>query len=181
MGTHIDRQLDSAHRQRSWFPRLREMWRSQSGQSLLELALLTPLLLALVLGTIEMGRFAYISILVGNAAHAGATYGAQSIPQSVDTNGIQAAADNDFQNNGQAVASLTVTSSATCGCDNGGTITGAVCSATSNPTAGTCAAGHWVVTVSVTASGSFDSLFGFPGIPKTLAMSSTSSMRVVPE
>ena len=53
---------------------------SPSGQSLLEVALLTPMLLALLLGAIELGRYAYISILVGNAARAGAAYGDTSGP-----------------------------------------------------------------------------------------------------
>lgn len=152
--------------------------RSQSGQSLVEVALLTPLLLALLIGGIELGRYAYIAILVGNAARAGAGYGAQSLVQSVDTTGIQAAADNDFQSNGQNVSDLTVTSSTSCGCDNGGTTTSAVCTTTANASAGTCAAGHWVVTVSVTASGTFNSLFSYPGIPTSIALSKTSTMRV---
>jgi Flp pilus assembly protein TadG len=156
---------------------------SETGQSLLEMALLTPMLLALVLGTIEMGRFAYISILVGNAAHAGAAYAAQSLVQSTclppGPCGIQLAADNDFHDSGQDVTKLTVTSSTSCGCDNGGTITSAVCSTDTNPNAGKCAAGHWVVMVSVTASGKFDSMFGFPVIPSPLNLSSTATMRVV--
>lgn len=49
------------------------------------MALLTPLLLTLLIGIIELGRYAYLSILVGNAARAGAAYGAQSLAQSSDT------------------------------------------------------------------------------------------------
>src|SRR5216683_157093 len=93
--------------------------RSSSGQSLLEVALLTPMLLALLLGVIEMGRYAYISILVGNAARAGAAYGAQNLVLSIDTSGIQTAANNDFQNNGQDTSTLMVNSSTSCGCDTG--------------------------------------------------------------
>ena len=152
---------------------------SQSGQSLVEVALLTPLLLALLIGGIELGRYAYLSILVGNAARAGAAYGAQSLPQSVDTADIQTAADNDFKNNGQNVNTLTVTSTTSCGCDSGGTTTSAVCSTTSNPSAGTCVTGHWVVMVSVTASGTYNSLFSYPGIPSSISVSKTSTMRVV--
>ena len=151
---------------------------SASGQSLLEVALLTPLLLALLLGVIELGRYAYVSILVGSAARAGAAYGAQNLVLSVDTIGIQAAADNDFQNNGQNVASLTISSTVSCGCDANGTITSAVCATQFNGTAGSCAAGHWVVMVSVTASGTFNSLLNYPGIPKTLAVSNTATLRV---
>jgi len=158
--------------------RRRELLRSQSGQSLLELALITPLLLLLAIGGIELGRYAYISILVGNAARAGAAYGAQGLALSADTTGIQTAADNDFQNNGQLVSKLTVTSATSCGCDNGGTTTSALCSTLTNPSAGTCVAGHWVVMVSVTASGTFNSLFNFPGIPTPLSVSRTSTIRV---
>ncbi|HKF52522.1 MAG TPA: TadE/TadG family type IV pilus assembly protein [Candidatus Acidoferrales bacterium] len=152
--------------------------RPQSGQTLLEVALLLPLLLLLLLGVVEMGRYAYISILVGNAARAGAAYGSEGLLKSVDTAGIQAAADNDFVNNGQPVSKLTVSSSTSCGCDSGGTITGALCTTDVNPTAGTCTTGHWVVMVSVTASGTFNSLFNYPGIPASLAVSQTATVRV---
>jgi Flp pilus assembly protein TadG len=145
---------------------------------MLEVALLLPMLLLLALGVIELGRYAFLSILIGNAARAGAAYGAQDLPQSVDTPGIQKAADNDFQNNGQNVNILSVTNSVACGCDNSGTVTTQGCTTSTNPTAGTCASGHWVVMESVTASGTFNSLFNYPGIPKSISVSSTATLRV---
>ena len=159
-------------------PRHPGILRSQSGQSLIEMALLLPFMLVLLLGTIDLGRYAYISILVGNAARAGAAYGAQNLVFSVDTAGIQAAADNDYQNNGQNVSTLTVSSSVSCGCDSGGTVTTSGCSAATNPSAGICTSGHWVVMVSVTASGTYSALFNYPGIPSTMAVSRTVTMRV---
>src|SRR5215470_16489726 len=105
----------------------------QSGQALVELALALPILLILALGVIELGRYAYISILVSNAAHAGAIYGSQGTWSSNDTPGIQNAAYFDFagtndsksttETNGQPMSKLTVTSIQSCGCDSGGTIT----------------------------------------------------------
>ena len=151
---------------------------SPSGQSLLEVALLTPMLLALLLGVIELGRYAYFSILVGNAARSGAAYGAQNLVQSVDGTGIRTAANNDFQNNGQNASSFTVNSATSCGCDSNGTITGAACSTSTNSTAGTCASGHWVVMVSVTATGTFNSLFNYPGVPKSPTVSNTATLQV---
>ena len=151
---------------------------SERGQAMLEVALLLPVLLLLALGVIELGRYMYISILVGNAARAGAAYGAQSLPLSVDTTGIQAAADNDFQNNGQSTASLSLTSSVACGCDSSGTVSAALCSTSTNLTAGTCVTGHWVVMESVTASGTFTSLFNYPGIPPSISVSRTATLRV---
>jgi len=155
--------------------RQRGIRRPQSGQSLVEVALMLPFLLLLLLGVIEVGRFLYIGILVGNAARAGAAYGVQSLVKTVDSVGIQNAADNDFQNNGQNVGNLTVTSSVSCGCDSGGTITTAACTGTG---AGSCAAGQWAVTLTVTASGTFNSLFNYPGIPTSLSISKTAVMQV---
>jgi len=136
--------------------------RSESGQSLVELAILVPLLVLLLMGVIELGRYAQIAILVGNAARAGAAYGAQSLAQSADTNGIKTAAGNDFQNNGQNVSLLTVNSSFTCGCDSGGTVTAEICNG-SGSGLGTCASGsHWVVMLGVQATGTFNSMFKAP-------------------
>lgn len=147
----------------------------QSGQSLLELSLLLPFLLLLTVGVIEVGRFAYISVLVGNAARAGAAYGAQGLAQSVDTAGITAAATNDFQSNGYT--GLTVdTPTDTCQCDSLGTLTSPVsCTGSS---AGICSSGHWIVTLNVTAHGTFNSMFRYPGIARSVTLSSTAKMRV---
>ena len=147
----------------------------QSGQSLVEVALMLPFILLLLLGVIEMGRFAYISILIGNAARAGAAYGSQGLVQSVETGAITTAADNDFQNNGQSVANLTISSFVSCGCDSSGTVATQACTGTG---AGTCAAGHWTVTLTVTATGSFNSLFNYPGIPSSINVTRSSIMRV---
>jgi len=153
------------------------LWRRDAGQSLIEFAIAMPVLLLLLMGVIEMGRFAFISILVGNAARAGAAFGAQNLANSVNVAGIQQAADNDFQNNGQDVSLLNVavTEPPVCGCDNSGAFTSAPCN---GATSGTCLAGHWVVTVSVNASGTFNSIFNYPGVPSSIAVSRTSTLRV---
>ncbi|HXT26073.1 MAG TPA: TadE/TadG family type IV pilus assembly protein [Candidatus Eisenbacteria bacterium] len=160
--------------------------RKQSGQALVELAFMLPILLLLLLGVIEVGRYAYISILIGNAAQAGAFYGAQGNAFSNDTTGISHAAQYDFagatsgtsSTNGQPVGNLSVSSVVACGCDAAGTITAFSCNSITNPSAGTCASGSWVVVVSVTCSGSFSGLFNYPGIPSPVAISKTASMRV---
>jgi Flp pilus assembly protein TadG len=169
-------------RQSGNFPR-------QSGQALVELALVVPVLLVLALGVIEIGRYAYIAILIGNAARAGAAYGSQSNQQSNDTTGIQSAAQYDFAGstsgtpaptNGLAYTTLTVTSTTSCGCDSAGSITTYGCNkAAGNANAGICPAGsRWVVFVSVTASGTFNSLFNYPGIPSSLVISKTATLPV---
>ena len=66
--------------------------RSSRGQSLLELALITPVFLILVLGVIDYGRvyFAYVSVT--NSARTGADYAAGSAEQAADVDAIRAAA-----------------------------------------------------------------------------------------
>lgn len=183
---------------RGCVPREPGLLRSQSGQSLLEVALMLPMLMLLLLGVIEMGRYMYIYILVGNAARAGAAYGSEGVRQSSTKDpGVQTAAQHDYQlvtdpkapggSNGQALGSLTVTWTNVCGCDSGGTLspnppTAPYCNAPpvgSNSTAGSCTGtGHWVVMVSVTASGTYNSLFNYPGIPSPITISRTATMRV---
>ena len=142
----------------------------ERGQSLVELAFVLPVLLLLLVGIIEIGRFAYYSILVANAARAGAQYGAQSLAAAADTTGISNAGTNDAPGI-TAPNTLTVTSTQSCGC-----------STTSLGTCGTtptgCAAGRWLVYVQVTATGSFNSLFSYPGLPKTFAVTRVQQMVV---
>lgn len=151
--------------------------RSQSGQSLVELALLTPILLLLVIGTVEMGRYTSLSILVGNAARAGADYGAQNPTTAGDSAGIKNAAMADLKDISGFKTQPTVTSVFVCGCDNGGTVipspeTFAACAVT-------CSVGaHLVTSVQVTVTGTFSSMFNYPGIPTPLTITSTATERV---
>ncbi len=152
----------------------------ERGQSLIEVALLTPLLAGLLLGVIEIGRYAYISVLVGNAAHAGALYAAQGLAYAYYPPGITAAAKSDYQNNGQNPSTLTVSAPIyACGCESQGVMTPSACSTSASPTAGICATGQdWVETVSVTASGTYKALFNYPWIPSSITVSATSTMNV---
>lgn len=50
--------------------------KSRNGAALVEFALILPLLLMIVLGCIDFGRFAYYYVAVTNAATAGAHFGA---------------------------------------------------------------------------------------------------------
>ena len=157
--------------------------RSESGQSLVELALLTPFLLLMALGVIEIGRYAFISIVVGNAARAGAAYGAQGSAQAGDAAGIQNAAQNDFSSNGLSNAP-TIASSNACWCDNAGALSSPVggtgagnCGSVDPRTA--CPSGqHWVVTLAVTATGTYKAMFKYPAIPSSISLTKTCTMRV---
>jgi Flp pilus assembly protein TadG len=145
---------------------------------LLEVALLLPLLLGLLLGVIEVGRYAYMGILVDNAARAGAAWATESVGNSTNTVGIQQAADNDYQNNGQNPALLTVTSSVACGCDDGSNSTSwaslAACTSTTSCPTGS----QFAVVVTVTATGIFTPLFHYPWTPSQLNVQKQAVMRV---
>ena len=159
--------ISSGHRWRRQKPVLSVRER---GQSLVELAFVLPLLLLLLVGIIEIGRFAFYSILVANAARAGAQYGAQSLATAGDTTGISTAGTNDAPGI-VAPNTLTVSSTQQCGC--------------SSTTLGACGAlaicippDHPLVYVRVQAVGSFNSLFNYPGLPGTLSVTSVNEMRV---
>lgn len=137
------------------------------GQSVVELALILPLILLLLVGVIEIGRFAYYSILVASAARAGAQYGAQSLTTAADQTGIS----NAGQNDGQNVTGLVVTSTQQCGCSGAG-LSGTC------PATGCAAPNHPLVYVKVTATGNFNPLFNYPGVSNAFAVTSVETMRV---
>jgi len=156
----------------------RQIRRPQAGQALLELALLLPLFLLLIMGMVDLGRYMYVYILVSNAARAGAGYGAQSLAQSGDTTGIAAAAQADYANSG-GVSTLSVRSAFSCVCDTSGTLSTQACIST-EATACKAAAGNWIVTLAVTTSGSYNAVFGLPGIPSPITVTNTATMTVAP-
>jgi Flp pilus assembly protein TadG len=147
--------------------------RAEGGQSLLELALVLPMLLLLLVGTIEIGRLAYYSIVVANAARAGAQYGAQNLITAADTPGITTAAGNDA-----GIAGLAVGVTHTCGCT--GTVGGVGGLTPACPAAPPCTLpNHALVYIQVTTTYPFTPLFSYhPWHPAPISLSSTEKMRV---
>ena len=148
----------------------RRCWRGDSGSSLLELALLTPFLLTLMMGIVELGRYAYYSILVANAAREGAQYGAQNVVTAGDAAGIAQAATGDGQSFA-AFASHSVTSAQQCGCSGSSLSTTCPATSCSSPD-------HPLVYEVVTVSGTVNSMTHFPGIPASMSLQNTVKMRV---
>jgi len=145
------------------------MKKSQRGNALVEFAIAIPLLMLIAIGLVETGRYAYFSILVGNAAHAGAEYGAQSLGTASDSAGMTAAAQAD----GQSITGLSITSAGpTCGCFNGTTSTAIACGSSCPLTS------RKITYATVTAHGSFTSLFSYPGIASTHVVDRTATIRV---
>jgi len=139
----------------------------ERGQSVAEIALLTPLLLLMLLGTIEIGRFAYYGIEVSSAARAAVQFGAQSLADSKDVAGITQAAKNDAPE----VPGLNVTATDRCACSN--TPANFVgCPAFA------CTPGHALVFLQVDTSANIKPLFRYPGLPKNFAAKGHAIMRV---
>jgi Flp pilus assembly protein TadG len=143
------------------FPLLRD----ERGASLVELAFVLPLFPLLLFGAIDFGRAFYLSIELAGAAQAAAAYGSQS---PTDTAGIQVAAQDDAPD----VPNLSA-----------GTPTyGTECLDGSNYTADTstkpsCSGNIWVYRVNVTVTGTYSPLIPWPGVPKSMSLSSSASMR----
>ena len=150
-------------------PRVRTLRRAESGQALIEAAILSLLLLSLLIGGIDFGRFAYDGILLGNGARAGVQYGAQNLATANDDAGMQTAATTDAQ----SLSGASAVASQFCTCVPGG---GHVTCGTST----TCPATNPLVYVSVTTSGTFQPWVRFPGIPANLAIARTAVMQVSP-
>ena len=76
-------------------PSLRRIIRGKRGQSLVEFALIAPVLIILMLGTIDYGRvyFAYVSVT--NGARNGAQFASESTTAAADIDGIRTAAIGD--------------------------------------------------------------------------------------
>lgn len=144
--------------------------RSQAGTALLEFVLALPLLMLLLLGAVEIGRYAYFAIQVGNAARAGVQYGAQNGVTALDSSGIVSAAKADGNT---SIAALNVSPTNYCECWDGSSGSSVSCSTATCPTGS-----HVVEYVQVTVSGSVDPLFHYPFLPSTLTVSNTATMRI---
>jgi Flp pilus assembly protein TadG len=144
---------------------MRGLRRADGGSAIAEMAIVAPLIMLLLLGLVEVGRYAQFSILVGNAARAGVQYGAQNLGTADDTAGMQSATLNDAQN----LTGLSATPSQFCRCSDG-------TSSTCQPT--DCAASHRLVYVQVDATGTFQSLLHLPYIPSSQTITSRAVMRV---
>jgi Flp pilus assembly protein TadG len=143
--------------------------RSDIGQAFVELALVMPIFILLLLGAAELGRLAYASIEVTNAARAGVAYGAQNHTTASDVSGIRLAATKD-SGDVTTMAPPAVTQS--CSCSDGTAITCA------NAGTNCINPARIIEYVQVSTSAPVDTVFHFPGIPNTVTMQGQAIMRV---
>ena len=152
----------------SAFEKSRFSWKTlltlgESGSALVETALTFPILIAMLLGAVELGDMACKSTQVTNAARAAAQYAAMNGGGFTDCNntlaggtcsttrGMYLAAKNDAPWVVQRCTSFTVSAANSCSCSDGSAC--AVTAATSTTSASySCTTGKVVVTVAVTTS-----------------------------
>jgi Flp pilus assembly protein TadG len=152
--------------------------KSQAGGALVEFAICIPLLMLILIGLIEIGRLTYFGIQVGNAARAGAQYGALSYANTSGSN-MQIAAQNDGRN---SVANLQTTANYVCACWNA--TAGAMTPAA--PSVAACSVpcstgGHIVTYAQVTVSGTMRPMFdyGALGLPDRWVVTRVATIRVL--
>jgi len=150
------------------FRRCSIMAGSEQGTSLVETAMLIFLLVLLLAGTIDFGRIYFLGNEVAGAAQAGAVYGSQNI---TDTTGMTNAAKDDAPD----VSGLMVTPSWGCECSDGSQ---ASASCATTPTG--CSA-NVVYYATVTASATYTTLFPWKGIPSSITIARSATMRSTSE
>jgi Flp pilus assembly protein TadG len=154
---------------KSWFPdrtfRCRREAKSDSGQALVELAVMLPVALTLLLGIAEIGRYANASIVVGHAARAGVQYAAQNRVAASSTAQIIQAAQADAP----GFSNLTVTPSYYCTCADGS-------SSTCQPT--DCQGSRIIEYTKVDTQTVIQSIFHYPSLPQSFVVRGEAIMRV---
>lgn len=149
----------------------------ERGAALIEFALVTPLLIMVLIGLIEVGRLAYFGIEVANAAHAGAQYGAMSY-RNAGGSGMNVAAQNDGRN---SISDLRTTADYVCACWNPSTAVETPSAPTQTACALPCTAGgHMVTYAQVSVTGTMHALFNYTalGLPSQWAVTRVATMRV---
>jgi Flp pilus assembly protein TadG len=138
---------------------------NQRGNTLIEFALCSILLMLITVGVTDFSRLFSVADTAASAAAAGAQYGALSPAHWSDYTGMQNAALNDAGN----TAGVTTTASNTCYCSVGGLPT--TCPASCGSTAPIT-----YVTVKVTVP--YSAYFNYPWMPTLPSITSTNSVRV---
>lgn len=150
----------------------RKEWVSDHGGAALELAVLVPFLILLVLGAAEFGRVHHATIVIANAARAGAHYGAQSVATSSDTAAMNRAAIADAGD----IGSITAASAQFCRCPNG--TTPPSCTSQCAPPAGYPSYKDPEVFVQTTATKTVVFLMRYPGLPASVTVQRSAVFRV---
>ncbi|ADW69826.1 TadE/TadG family type IV pilus assembly protein [Granulicella tundricola] len=142
---------------------MKRILEQEQGSSLLEAAILMPVLLFALAGSVDFGHLFYLRMALSSAAAAGAAYGTQ---HPSDTAGMISAVQLD----GSDVPNLTAAASYGCECADG-TLASAACT-----TVPTCPV-NVINYVDIQASYNYSPLIAFVGIPSTFPLQERARMR----
>jgi len=143
---------------------LRRVSKDDRAAAVVEFALVTPLLVYLLIGLVDVGRYMYYGIVAEHAARSGVQYGAQTVYTAKDSTGISSVATTD----GTGLA-LVATSSIEC-VQGGGVIT---C-----PSPATAVPTNLAYYIQVQVTGTFHPLIVYPGIPSSVPITATAVSRL---
>jgi Flp pilus assembly protein TadG len=145
-----------------------------AGGALIEMAFMMSLVgVPLLTGTIYTGQLLVDSVIVSNAAHAGAEYGMTSATIAQSNSDITTAAQQEATGLG---ATLNVTPTVYYACSNA--IGGTQYSTAALANAGCTGSSHTLEFIQVTASATVTPVCALPGLSKSVTLSSTSVQEV---
>lgn len=153
-----------------FLPRALPRWQRESGASVVEVALLTPLLVLILFGMLDLGRWVFLGLEVTSAARAGVQYGSLSQSNAHNSSGITTAAQNDVPD----ITGLIVTpNTSSCWCANApGTVV--TCSTSYPYTA--CSNSSQIVLLKVTTSATYTPWFAIPPFKTTFTITGEAMM-----
>jgi len=152
---------------RSW----RKLLRRRDGTSAIELALILPVIAAMIVPLADLGMAAFTKMEVQNAAQAGADYALKNASGTFNATNIGTAVTSATALSG---LTATPTPSESCACVSGTTIT----DTTAPPCSTGCASGTEGIYVTVGAQASYTPLFPYPTIPGAITFNATSQVRI---
>jgi len=136
--------------------------RNSDGASAVEFALLAPIFILMIVGTVDMGMYVLQKTQLHNTVHTSAVY----VARAADDESLQTIAQETHQGNFE---DITVTSAFECECADGAVLS---CPAS-------CGSDDYQRRyVLVSGTGSYSSLFPYPGIPQSITISTQSRVRV---
>jgi Flp pilus assembly protein TadG len=137
---------------------------NQNGASILETALIAPILLLVLVGAIDFGRGYYAALEVSSAAEAGALYGTQF---PTDVSGMIKAATLDAAD----IIMVTPTAAYGCECSDGTAVT-PNCGSTP-----TCSLLNVVNYVEVDTTATYKPIISYPGFTSSLTLHGKARLR----
>lgn len=145
-----------------FFP-IRSLAADETGSSVTEVALITPVFLLALAGGFDLGQAYLTNTRVNVAAHSAALYGVQ---YPTDSTGITAAASTGSG----TIGGMTVAIKTGCECSDG---SGASDGCTTTPS---CSV-HVIDYVDVTTSAVYNAVLPYPGLPSSYTLTGRSRLR----